>query len=170
MHILRSLGKTAIVAASLAGGLAMASGAAEAAFECPWKVEAKSGISAEEAKALFQTGNPLDNPDKLNETIDALRGQGAPSYTIIDNLIGAYCPVVVADTSLNDTQKANRVQRFAARITSLVYSVEGADEIILNVPLAPDAVDAVNARSRDAKISPEQWVAETVDKALAATP
>ena len=32
---------------------------------------------------------------------------------IVDHLIGAYCPLVAADSSLSDKQKADRVRRFA---------------------------------------------------------
>ena len=58
--------------------------------------------------------------------------QGLNSVGIIDGLIGSYCPIVAENTSLTVPQKTSRVQKFAVRITRLVYSLEGADEIILD--------------------------------------
>jgi len=102
--------------------------------------------------------------------VDTLRRQKVSSALIIDNLVGAYCPTVAADAVLTDTQKARRVQQFAVRVTRAVYSVESADDIILDVPFRPGAVDAINAKAQAAGVSPETWVAQTVDSALKSAP
>ncbi len=125
---------------------------------------------AAEMTALLPAGDPLDEPAKLDSAIDAMRAQGLGSASIIDGLIGAYCPIVADDASLTDAQKASRVQRFAVRITKLVYSFEGADEIILDVPFSPPVVDAINGKAAEAGMTPEKWIAKVVDVELITQP
>ena len=125
---------------------------------------------AAEVTALLSAGDPLDEPAKLNAAVDAMRAQGLGSAMIVDGLIGTYCPIVAANASLTDAQKASLVQGFAARITRLVYAFPGADEIILDVPFSATAVDAINSKAAEAGMSAEAWIANTVDAALAAQP
>jgi hypothetical protein len=126
--------------------------------------------SAAEMTALLPAGDPLDEPGKLDAAIDAMRAQGVGSAIIIDGLIGSYCPIVAEDASLTDAQKASRVQKFAVRITRLVYSFEGADEIILDVPFGPPVVDAINSKAAEAGMTPEKWIAKVVDAELMTQP
>ena len=73
---------------------------------------------------------------------------------MIDHLIGVYCPTIARDAALTDPEKATLVQRFSGQVTRQVYSLESGLDIIINVPLAPDIVDAVNSRARS-KASPD---------------
>jgi hypothetical protein len=59
------------------------------------------------------------------------------------------------DNNLSDADKTARVRRFASRITVLVYNVEEASEIILNVPLKPSLVDEVNTKAEKDGLSVE---------------
>ena len=44
----------------------------------------------------------------------------------------------------------------------LVYSLESADAVILDVPFAPGVIAAINARAAAEKVSPEAWVAKAI--------
>ncbi|MEP9387991.1 hypothetical protein [Mesorhizobium sp. KR9-304] len=139
-------------------------------FECAWRpVDADTG-GVHDVKSLLPLGDPLDNPAQLMAVVDTLRKQGLAEILIIDNLIGQYCPIVAADTSLNDDQKTLRVRQFATQITSLVFSAEDAQEIVLDVPFPPDVVDQIEAKARAAGVSPEIWIAETVSAAIGKNP
>lgn len=150
--------------------LTSASLAAGTDFECPAQPAGYLKLSPAEVTALLPVGDPLDDPAKLDAAIDALRQQGLSSALIIDGLIGSYCPIVAADASLSVPQKTSRVQKFAMRITRLVYSFEGAEDIILDVPFDPPVVDAIRARAAAAGVTPEEWIAKAVDTALNAKP
>lgn len=137
---------------------------AAGAFACPTKpLEAKE---AGEIKALLPSGDAFDHVEKLNAAVTALKAKGVGPVLIIDTLIGAYCPTVAAQEQLSDAKKASLVNRFAARITRVVYSLEGADEIILDIGFPPTIVDAINAEAKAAGISQEAFVRGAVDSAL----
>lgn len=139
-----------------------------AEFKCDWLPAGDGARTAGEIDTLLPSGDVLDHPEQLDAAIDALRRQGMTKSLIIDNLIGTYCPVVAADSSLTDAQKTGRIRQFAARIAGIVYSVESADEIIFDVPFPPDVADTINARASAAKLTPEGWIAELVGEALKA--
>lgn len=144
--------------------------ASAAAFECPWRpVDAESG-RAHDVKSLLPVGDPLDDPGQLAAAVDTLRRQGMSDVLIVDNLIGEYCPVVAADTSLDDAAKATRVRRFASTITNLVYASEDTTDILLTVPLPPAVVDQVRERSKAAGISLQDWMANAVTSAAQGGP
>jgi hypothetical protein len=50
----------------------------------------------------------------------------------------------------------------------VVYSLDSAEAVILDVPFRPDVIDAINARARAERISPEAWVAQAIDRDLKA--
>jgi len=147
-------------------GLTTTAVAAGSSFECPAQPGDYLKLGPAEMAALLPVGDPLDDPAKLDAAIDTLRRQGLSSALIIDGLIGSYCPIVAADASLTVPQKTSRVQKFAMRITRLVYSFEGAEDIILDVPFDPPVVDAIRSRAAAAGVTPEKWIAEAVDTVL----
>jgi hypothetical protein len=51
--------------------------------------------------------------------------------------------MVARDNSVTDAEKTALVQRFSGQVTRLVYSLASDLDIIINVPLTPDVVDAV---------------------------
>ncbi|GHE60674.1 hypothetical protein GCM10019059_20260 [Camelimonas fluminis] len=154
------------IAAALAVMLAAPAFAADKAFECPAIKAGEEPAAVKDLRLNFGKQDPLNDPDALNAAVDKLRKDGANRTLVIDNLISAYCPVVAANTMLNNQQKASRVQRFASVVVPLVYGLESAEEIILNVPLPSSVIDAVNEKARAAKISPEEWAAGAVERAL----
>ncbi|MFG1297443.1 MULTISPECIES: hypothetical protein [Xanthobacter] len=135
-------------------------------FECAW-LPAGQKPSAEVA-ALLAAGDPLDNPPVLNAAVDKLKASGLRPALIIDGLMSAYCPTVAASASYTDEQKTARMQAFAARTVRLVYALESADKIILDVTLPPSVVDAVNAKARAGGVSQQEWLAGVVTTAAQA--
>ncbi|MFT0890825.1 hypothetical protein [Pseudochelatococcus sp. G4_1912] len=146
----------AFVIASLS--LVSASHASAKDFECPWP-HLENGAHSSEISKLLPTGDAYDDITKLNEAVYALRQSGVSSSVVVNSLIRNYCPVVAANNTLDDKQKTAKVGRFAGRITALVYSLDSATEIVLEVPLAPSIIEAITAKARAAGISPEDWVA-----------
>lgn len=135
-------------------------------FECSWLPAGQK--PAAEVAALLAAGDPLDKPQVLNAAVDQLRASGLRPALIIDGLVSAYCPTVAANGTWSDEVKTERMQAFAARTVRLVYSLEGADKIILDVPLAPSVVDAVNAKATAGGVSQQTWLAGVVTTAAQA--
>ncbi len=137
---------------------------AASAFECP-----KSTLEASQAatiKSVLPTGDGLDKPDALDAAVDSLRAANIGSGLIIDGVIAAYCPTVAAETGLSDAAKTEKMASFASRVTRTVYSLDSADAVILDVPFAPEILNAINTKAAAAKVSPEAWVRQAVDAAL----
>jgi len=160
MKYVQFLSLTAVACALAASQPALAAGA----FECPAKPLAVPQDAR--VQAALPTGNAFQNVDALNASVDKLRTEGVNPILIIDGLITAYCPVIAAETQWTDAQKATRFNRFAARVTRTVYSLDGADEVILDVPFPPAIVDAINTKAKAAGISAQDWVRTAVDGAL----
>lgn len=155
--------KAGIIAVALASAVSLAAGPAWAAgFECDLVPTADGPPGITDIRLLWND-DPLDHPAELNAAVDTLRTQGMSRTLIIDNLIAAYCPIVAANSSLADPQKVSRVQSFAARITRIVYAIEDTDEIVLDIPFAPDTVDAIRAKAHASGITAEAWIVETID-------
>jgi len=133
--------------------------AASAAFVCPVQ---SAGADA----AAVPAGQALGDANTLNGAIAALREKGLGNAMIVDRLIASYCPVVAGNAALNDDQKRAQVRHFAARTVRLVYALESAGAVFLDVPFQPEQIDAINARAAAERISPEAWVAGVVDRAL----
>jgi hypothetical protein len=74
--------------------------------------------------------------------------------------------MVVRDASLTEAEKAARVTRFSGQVTQLVYSLESGLDVIINVPLTPDIVDAANDIAKKQGLTGPAWIAMTIDDAL----
>ncbi|MBS7698154.1 hypothetical protein [Chelatococcus sp. YT9] len=142
--------------------LLAAAPASAAGFTCPWKPIA-DGQKAASVEKLLPSGDAFDDIAQLNGAVYALRQQGTSETLVIDSLVAGYCPVIASNTALTDAQKTARVMRFAARVMRTVYSLDNADEIILDVPLRPTVVEAVRAKAKNAGISAEAWIAGVVE-------
>jgi hypothetical protein len=136
------------------------------AFVCPVKSVGANAAQDQAIAAAIPSGDALDDVTKLNEAVASLRAKGIGNAVIIDSMISSYCPAVARDTALTDAQKRAQVRRFAGRITRVVYGLESAEAVILDVPFAPDVAAQINARAAAEKISPETWVANAVGRAL----
>ena len=104
--------------------------------------------------------------ERLNSTIDTLRRDVMAKNQIVSDLVGTYCPMVAQENSLTEAEKSAKVRRFAGQIAQLVYSLESGLDVIINVPLTPDVVDAINATARKQGLSTPAWIAITVENAL----
>jgi S-methylmethionine-dependent homocysteine/selenocysteine methylase len=119
-----------------------------------------------EIKSQLPDGNAMSDVGRLTSTIDALRRKGLPKSRIINQLTGAYCPIVAQDRSLSAAEKAANVRRFSVQVSQLVYSLESGLDVIINVPFTPDVVDAIDARERKQGLSGPAWISMTVENAL----
>jgi hypothetical protein len=135
-------------------------------FECPATLKPSTPAKLEEIKGLLPDGNAMADVGRLNSTIATLRREGMPNMRIIDHLVTAYCPVVAQESSVTNADKLARVRRFAGQVTRLVYSLESGLDVIINVPLTPDVVDAINTTARRQGLSGPAWIAMTVENAL----
>ena len=129
---------------------------------CPNNPAAANTISAEDLKSLTASGNSIDRAAALSRIVATLRDRGMAAGSIVNNLISAYCPIVAANTALNDRQKAMTVRSFASQTSRAAYAPEEADEIILDVPLPPAIANAVNDKARAARMSPQDWAAKAI--------
>jgi len=135
-------------------------------FECPSPFKPNTPAKLEQINGLLPNANAMSNINQLSDTIATLRRDGMSKRLIVDHLIGAYCPMVVQEASLTDAEKAARVARFSGQVTRLVYSLESGLDVIINVPLTPDIVDAVNGIAKKQGLSGPAWIAMTIDDAL----
>jgi hypothetical protein len=135
-------------------------------IRCPSPFKSNTPAKLEQVKGMLPTANAMTDINQLNATIAALRRDGMSKRLIVDHLIGAYCPTVVQEASLTEAQKAARVARFSGQVTRLVYSLESGLDILINVPLTPDVVEAVNDIAKKQGLTGPAWIEMTIDDAL----
>ena len=135
-------------------------------FQCPLPSNPNNPAKLEQIRGLLPNVNTMTNIEQLNTAIATLRRDGMSKSLMIDHLVGAYCLMVVRETTLSDAEKTALVRRFTGQVTRSVYSIESGLDIILNVPLTPDVVDAVNRVAKKQGLSGPAWIAMTIDYAL----
>jgi len=135
-------------------------------FQCPSFSRPNNPAKLEQIRGLLPNADTMTNIERLSATIASLRRDGMSRSLIIDHLVGAYCPMVVREAAVDDTEKAALVQRFTGQVTRLVYSLESGLDIIVSVPLSPDIVDTVNSVAKKQGLSGPAWIAMTIDNAL----
>jgi hypothetical protein len=135
-------------------------------FQCALPSNPNNPAKLEQIRGLLPDANTMSNIERLNAAIATLRRDGMSKSLIIDHLVGAYCPMVVREAPLTEAEKAALVRRFTGQVTRLVYSLESGLDIIINVPLTPDVVDAVNSVAKNQGLSGPAWIAMTIDYAL----
>ena len=135
-------------------------------FQCPLPSNPNNPAKLEQIKGLLPDVNTMTNIEQLSASIATLRRDGMSKSLIIDHLVGAYCPLVAREAPLTEAEKTDLVRRFTGQVTRLVYSLESGLDIIINVPLTPDVVDAVNSVARKQGLSGPAWIAMTIDNAL----
>ena len=141
-------------------------GLAATKFECRYPVTPATPAVLAEIRSQLPDGKAMADVGRLTATIDVLRREGMPKGRIIDQLIGAYCPIVAQERSLTGAEKAASVRHFSDQITHLVYSLESGLDVIINVPFTPDVVDAINAKARTQGLSGPAWISMTIENAL----
>jgi hypothetical protein len=135
-------------------------------FECPNPFTPNTPAKLEQIRGLLPDVNTMANVGQLTVAINTLRRDGMSKSLIVDHLIGAYCPMVARDNSVTDAEKSALVRRFSGEATRLVYSLASDLDIIINVPLTPDVVDAVNTIAKKRGLSGPAWIEMTIDNAL----
>lgn len=110
----------------------------------PLAVQPNNPAKLEQIRSLLPNVNAMTNIEQLNTIIATLRRDGMSKSLIIDHLVGAYCPTAVREAPLTAAEKAPLIRHFTGQVTRLVYSLGSDLAIIINVPLTPDVVDAVN--------------------------
>jgi hypothetical protein len=134
-------------------------------FQCPLPSNPNNPARFEQIRGLLPDVNTMTNIEQLNTAIAILRRDSMSKSLIIDHLVGAYCLMVVREAPLTEAEKAALVRRFTGQVTRLVYSLERGLDIIINVPLTPDVVDAVNSMAKQGLSGPAR-IAMTIDYAL----
>lgn len=148
--------------------VACGSASASAAFVCPVKSPGANAAQDQTIAKAIPVGDALDDVMKLNAAVTSLRAKGVSNAILIDSMISSYCPAVARNTALSDEQKRAQVARFASRIVRVVYALDSADAVILDVPFRPGVIDAINAKAAAERISPEAWVANAIGRDLKA--
>lgn len=89
---------------------------------------------------------------------------------IVDRLMGAYCPLVAADSTLSDKQKTDRVLRFAQLVTGLAYRSSDPDEVgvLVQTALTPGLLSQVDKAAGRAGLSRDEWIERAIRQKLAA--
>ena len=141
---------------------------AAGSFECPWQPIADRPAAA--ISKLLPSADALGDDAEITATVSLLREHGLSSGAIVDSIISAHCPAVAASPGLSDAQRADAIEAYAARVTNLVYTYSDADQIILDVPLAPAVAAEVQASAAKMGISADAWIASAVEKALGSAP
>lgn len=165
MYPSRSTTLFAAISAAAIALLALTNVPASAAetFECPNPFKPNTPAKLEEIKGLLPDAGAMANIGQLTVAINTLRREGMSKNLIIDHLIGAYCPMVAQGS---DAEKSALVRRFSGQVTRLVYSLESGLDIIVNVPLTPDIIDAVNTVAKKQGLTTPAWIAMAIDHAL----
>jgi len=142
---------------------------AAGSFTCPWQPIADKPAAS--VAKLLPSADALGDDADISATITELRAHGLSSGLIVDSIISAYCPAVVAETGLTDAQKADALEAYAARVTEMTYTYSDADEIILDVKVPTGVAAEIQSSADAAGLSVDDWLAGVVEQAVgAATP
>jgi hypothetical protein len=141
-----------------------------AAFTCP-DASGAAILGAAPSLAEFYSGaNDVTASKRLGELMADLRKSGLKPSLIVDHLVGAYCPLVAADSSLSDSQKTDRVRRFAQQVTGLAYMPLQQDEVdvLVQTTLAPELLTQVDQAASRGGVSRDEWIEQAIKRQLAA--
>lgn len=140
-------------------------GAQAEGFECP--VPQVSPAQAEAVTKLLPDLQSFQDKAKLDAAIDQLKNDNDSVLQVVNGVIAAYCPLVDAEQGKTDAQKTKEVQNFGLTVTRQAFSLASEEEIILDVALTPDVVEAINSKAKIANVSPQEWVADTISEIVA---
>jgi hypothetical protein len=122
---------------------------------------------------MLKGANAATIDNQVSNMIAQLRTQNVDGSLIVDALVAAYCPVIAADTGLTTAQKKARIDSFSRQVTALVFpqaQPQQVDDIIVNLPMAPDLLQKVDEAARAAQMSRDAWLARTIQKSLPPAP
>ena len=135
---------------------------------CPPSSSATATIQNSEIAPLASVGNPVDRAAMLGRIVATMRDRGTTPSVIIDGLVSTYCPLIAANASLNDQQKAANIRSFAAQAARTAYAFENAEEIILDVAVPPSIANTINDKAKLDRVTPQEWAATAVINAAKA--
>lgn len=162
--------RQALLFASLTVGIFASTSVHAAGFTCP--DTSASGIigNAPSLDGLYAGATDADASKRLGELMVDLRKSGLKPSMIVDRLVGAYCPLVAADTSLSDKQKTDRVRQFAQQVTGLAYMPALTDEVdvLVQTTLTPDLLTHVDRAAKHSGVSRNEWIAQAIRRQLTA--
>jgi hypothetical protein len=140
-----------------------------APFTCPETGVAGASGPALSLNDLYSGANDVTASNRLGELMTDLRRSGMKPALIVDHLIGGYCPLVAADGTLSDQQKADRVRRFARLVTGLAYVPTNPDEVdvLVETALTPDLLRQIEEAAGRAGITRDEWIEQAIDRQLA---
>ena len=159
-----------LVLVSIAGfGGAMIVPVDAAAFTCPDSTASDPPETVPALSDWYSGATDLTASHRLGELMTELRKSGMKPALIVDHLVGAYCPLVAADDTLSEKQKADRVRRFAQQVTGLAYRPSDADEVdvLVTVPVTPTLLGQVDQAAGRAGMSREAWLEQAIKQQLA---
>jgi hypothetical protein len=139
-----------------------------AAFTCPNAAAADMRGPAPSLSGLYSGADDVTASKRLGELMADLRKSGMKPALIVDHLIGAYCPLVAADTTLSDKQRVDRVRRFAQMVTGMAYVPPDPDEVdvLVQTALAPALLSQIDQAASRAGISREEWIERAIKRQL----
>jgi hypothetical protein len=139
-----------------------------AAFTCPDAAAADMRGPAPSLSDLYSGADDVTASKRLGELMADLRKSGMKPALIVDHLIGAYCPLVAADTTLSDKQRVDRVRRFAQVVTGMASVPPDPDEVdvLVQTALAPALLSQVDQAASRAGISREEWIERAIERQL----
>lgn len=140
-----------------------------AALTCPDTPSANMPRSATLLSELYSGATDSTAVNRLGELVADLRKSGMKPALIVDHLVSGYCPLVVADGSLSDKQKTDRIRRFAQLVTGLVYAPPepGEEDILVQAALAPDLLSQIDQVARQSGMSRDEWIEQAIKQKLA---
>ena len=126
------------------------------------------GTATDNFPGLFDPASGAPVSSRMAQVVSDLKSRGLSSGTIVDRLVGAYCPAIAAQSDLSDDQKTNLVRRFARQAISYVYSgtPSGETSVIIDVTLSPDLLDQVEDAAKAGKMNRDAWITAAIVKAL----
>jgi hypothetical protein len=142
--------------------------AGAAGFTCPDTIATVMPGTAPSLPDLYSGADDITAGNRLGELMADLRKSGMKPALIVDHLIGAYCPLVAADSTLSDAQKTDRVLRFAHAVTGLAYRLSDPDEVdvLVQTALTPGLLSQVDQAAGRAGISRDEWIERAIKQQL----
>ncbi|MDQ8732148.1 glutelin [Bradyrhizobium sp. LHD-71] len=168
VNMLRQVLLVALVSAAGAGAF-IGQPAVAAGFTCPSTTAMDASKNAPPLADLFTGATDATADQRLNVLVTDLRKNGTSPSSIVNYLVGAYCPLVLADTSLSDAQKTTRVRRFARQVAGLAFVPSEQDElaVIVDLPLTPSLLDQIDKAAAKSGISRDIWIDRAISRQLA---
>jgi hypothetical protein len=151
-------------------GSAFLAPAGAAGFTCPDTIATAMPGTAPPLPDLYSGADDVTAGNRLGELMADLRKSGMKPALIVDRLMGAYCPLVAADSTLSDKQKTDRVLRFVQLVTGLAYRSSDPDEVgvLVQTALTPALLSQVDQAGGRAGLSRDEWIERAIRQTLAA--